>query len=184
MSELAVRAGWRAFAWLAALNLIGIVVTVGAIRDLCIYCEQSTGDDPTGGLLIGLAALAAAPIVAARSCGRRLWLLAGILAGIVGATGFALGADLFGDLYSALVLGLAVEGAVAVRLPVPEAVVSRVVVVCVLSMLSAAASLASNDAGLLVLAVAALPALALTDTMVAWRASRGPGGSAPTLGSP
>lgn len=184
MSEPAVRAGWSAFAWLGALNLAGIAITVDAFRDLCIYCEQSTGDDPTGALWIGLAALAAAPIVAARSCGRRLWLLAGIGAGIVGAFGFAVGVDLFGDLYSALVLGLAVEGAVAVRLPAPEAVVSRVVVVCVLSMLSAAASLVSNDDALLVLAVAALPALALTDTIVAWRAARGPGGSAPTLGSP
>lgn len=184
MSEPALRAGWRAFAWLGALNLAGVVITVGAFRDLCIYCEGSPSNDPTGAFLIGFAALAAAPIVAARSCGRRLWLLAGILAGIVGATGFAVGADLFGDLYSALALGLAIEGAVAVRLPVPEAVVSRVVVVCVLSMLCAAASLASSDGGVLVLAVAALPALALTDTIVAWRAARGPGGPAPTLGSP
>jgi hypothetical protein len=184
MSEPSVRAGWRAFAWLAALNLAGIAITVDAFKDLCIYCEQSTGGDPTGAFLIGFAALAAAPIMGARSCGRRLWLLAGILAGIGGATGFALGTDLFGDLYAALVLGLAIEGAVAVRLPVPEAVVSRVVVVCVLSVLSAAASLVSNDAGLLVLAVAALPALALTDTIVAWRAARGPGGPAPTLTRP
>jgi hypothetical protein len=183
MTEPAVRVGWRAFAWLGALNLTGVVITLGALRSLCIYCERSTSGGATLAVWIGVAVLAAAPIMAARSCGRRQWLAAGILAFLAGAAGFAVGVDLFGDLYSPLVLGLAVEGAVAVRLPVPEAVVSRAAVVGVLATLCAAARLAPNDDGLLVLVVATLPALALTDTIVAWRARR-PGDSAPTLGSP
>jgi hypothetical protein len=183
MSETTLRVGWRAYAWLGALNLTGVVITLGAFRDVCFYCEGSASNDPSGALWIGVAALAAAPIVAARSCGRRLWLLAGIGAGVVGAAAFAVGVDLFDDLYSPLVLGLAAEGAVAVRLLAPAALVSRAAVIVGLAALCAAASLASGDAGPLVLAVAALPALALTDTFVAWRARR-PGGSAPTLGSP
>jgi hypothetical protein len=172
MSEPAVRANWRAFAWLGALNLSGVVITLGAFRSICIYCEGSASDDPTLALCIGFAALAAAPILAARSSGRRVWLLAGIGAGVAGAVGFAFAVDLFGDLYSALVLGLAVEGAFAARLPVPEAVVSRAAVIVALAALCAAARLHSNDDGLLVLAVIALPTLALTDTIVAWRARR------------
>jgi hypothetical protein len=80
MSEPAVRVGWRAFAWLGALNLTGVVITLGALRSLCIYCERSTSGGATLAVWIGVAVLAAAPIMAARSCGRRQWLAAGILA--------------------------------------------------------------------------------------------------------
>jgi hypothetical protein len=179
MTEIAALAGWRAFAWLGALNLTGALITLEAVRSICIYCEGSTGD-PTPGLLLGFATLAAAPIIAARSCGRRLWFLAGLGAGVAAVVGFAAGADLFDQLYPAIVLGLAVEGAFAVRLPVPEAVVSRAAVVGALGVLCAAATFASSDVGLLVLVFVTLPALALTDTIVAWLARRA---AAATVGS-
>jgi hypothetical protein len=164
-----VRASWKAVAWATGLNVLGVVLALGALLStLCFMCGES--DPMSGGaqlaLVCGLACLVGAPSLAARSSGWPLWFLVGIGAALCSVLTLVAAAQLFQNGLVAVVLALAVQGAVAVRPPVPGAVVTRVVTIVVLAVVSVAP--VGEDAAI-VLPLLALPAIALADTIAASR---------------
>jgi hypothetical protein len=166
----AVRASWKAVAWLEGLTVLGIYLVLGAVfSNFCLMCGESESMSAGAKLALwtGVAALVGAPVLAARASGWPLWPIAGIVAGLAGAGGFVLGVALFGDLLAALVLGLAVEGAVAVRARSEAAALARVALVTVVTLLAGRSGLDSSEGGMSALVLLTLPAIALADTLAA-----------------
>jgi hypothetical protein len=163
------RLSWNGIAWLEGFTLIGTCLVLGALFSaFCFMCGQS--EPMSGGaklaLWTGVAALVGAPILAARASGWPLWPVVGIVAAFAGAGGFAVGVALFGDFGAALAVGLAVEGAVAVRPYSDAAVVARVVVVVAIAAALGGGGLDSAGGAIGALVLLTLPAIAFADTLV------------------
>jgi hypothetical protein len=167
-----IRASWKAVAWATGLNVLGVVLALGALlSNLCFMCSdpEPMSDGATAALILGFVALVLAPALAARSSGRPLWFLVGIGAALCSVLTLAVIAQLFQNGLLALVVALAVQGAVAVRPPVAGAVVARVVAICGLAVVS---SVPVGEDAVIVLPLLALPAIALADTIAAARVAR------------
>ncbi|MGZ4389427.1 MAG: hypothetical protein ACXVZL_08615 [Gaiellaceae bacterium] len=117
---------------------------------------------------MGVLAMAGAPVAAARGSGQEAPVRRAVLAGLAFLGAVAVGALVFGalvdDVLPALVLGIAVGGSVALRTSSPRAGRARVVAVGVIVVL--AILLAGSTAGILALALLALPAIAAADALV------------------
>jgi hypothetical protein len=168
MFDDAVRASWKAVAWMVGLNVLGSVLVVGAlVSTLCLFCgsPEPMSDGWEAALALGIVALVAGPALAARTTGWPLWILVGIGASLLGLLTFRLVAGATDGAVSALVLALAVEGAVAIRPRVPGAVAARVAAILALAIVSTA--LGWHGGLSLAVLFLALPAIALADTVAA-----------------
>jgi hypothetical protein len=155
-----LRASWAGIAWLQGLNVLGVVVALGAL--LTTFCWMCDAPEAMSGgakfaLGLGIVALVVAPVLAARWSGRPVWLPVGVLALLTGVAGFLVGVKVFGEFGPALAVGLLADGGVAVRPPSRAAVAARVLAGAVVL------AFAAMDLYLVVLVV--LPAMGLADTI-------------------